>query len=137
MMTRNRNDGLHNGGNSMIAKSKAPESAKMTEEEIVRNFKQAKNKREQIKILADLNCTSRGEIEETLKKNGVSKEELPAKPGRKAKKEEIPEAVREACGKEMVNLQMDIDKNTDTIRDLQQQNRELEAKMIQIREFCA
>lgn len=33
----------------------------MTEEEIVRNFKQAKNKREQIKILADLNCTSRDE----------------------------------------------------------------------------
>ena len=34
-MTKNRNDGLHNGGNSMIAKSKAPENAKMTEEEIV------------------------------------------------------------------------------------------------------
>ena len=87
--------------------------------------------------LADLNCTSRDEIKEILKRNGVREEELPAKPGRKAKNEEIPEAVREACGKEMVNIQMDIDKNIDTIRDLQQQNRELEAKMIQIREFCA
>ena len=135
----------------MIAKSKAPENAKMTEEEIVRNFKQAKNKREQIKILADLNCTSRDEIEETLKKNGVSKLYEERRNDKKILRllnenvskgmelliEEIPEAVREACGKEMVNLQMDIDKNTDTIRDLQQQNRELEAKMIQIREFCA
>lgn len=136
MMTRNRNDGLHNGGNSMIAKSVAPEAVKMTEEEIVRNFKQAKNKREQIKILADLNCTSRDEIKEILKKNGVSEEELPAKPGRKVKKEEIPEAVREACGKEMVNLQMDIDKNTDTIRDLQEQNRKKEAAMVELRKFC-
>lgn len=35
-----------------------------------------------------------------------------------------------------VKLQQDIDKNEDTIRDLQEQNRKKEAAMVELRKFC-
>ncbi len=38
----------------------------MSVEEIKRNYDQAKNKKQQIRILADLNCCSREEIEKVL-----------------------------------------------------------------------
>lgn len=43
----------------------------MTENEIVRNYRAAKNKQQQIAILADLNATSTDEIKKILKSNGV------------------------------------------------------------------
>lgn len=43
----------------------------MTENEIVRSYREAKNKRQQIEILADLNTTSIDEIKKILKANGV------------------------------------------------------------------
>lgn len=43
----------------------------MTAEEIVRDYQQAKNKQKQIKILADLNCTSPSEIRSILAEAGV------------------------------------------------------------------
>lgn len=42
----------------------------MTENEIVRNYRAAKNKTEQINILKDLNCCSKEEIIDILKRNG-------------------------------------------------------------------
>ena len=43
----------------------------MTENEIVRSYRAAKNKRQQIEILADLNVVSQDEIKAILKENGV------------------------------------------------------------------
>lgn len=65
----------------------------MTDEEIVRNYREAKNKREQVKILADLNCMSREEIIQILKAGGIKQQELPRNRGEKTQKktEEKPE----------------------------------------------
>lgn len=60
----------------------------MTESEIVRNYREAKNKREQVNILADLNCCSKEEITEILLNNGVSSQELPKKRKPRKKPEE-------------------------------------------------
>jgi hypothetical protein len=49
----------------------------MTNEEIVRSYRQAKFPEEQIKILADLNVCSRARIVRILKEGGVDPEELP------------------------------------------------------------
>ena len=43
----------------------------MTEKEIVRNYQQAKNKKQQIEILADLNETSKDIIKDILKDHGI------------------------------------------------------------------
>lgn len=51
----------------------------MTESEIVRNYREAKNKREQVTILADLNGCEKEEIIEILLRNGVDQKELPRK----------------------------------------------------------
>lgn len=58
----------------------------MTESEIVRNYREAKNKREQITILADLNRCEKEEIVEILLKNGESE--------RTSKKEKAKEETR-------------------------------------------
>lgn len=55
----------------------------MNENEIVRDFKEAKEKRKQISILADMNQCSREQIREILLRNGICEAELPAKPGRR------------------------------------------------------
>lgn len=59
----------------------------MSENEIVRNFKEAKKKREQIGILAELNQCSQEQIREILLRNGISEAELPKKPGKSRKAE--------------------------------------------------
>lgn len=56
----------------------------MSENEIVRNYRESKNKREQVTILADLNRCDKEEIIAILLKNGVDQRELPRK--RKSKK---------------------------------------------------
>lgn len=55
----------------------------MSEGEIVRDFRAAKKKREQISILAELNQCSRDKIREILLWNGISEAELPLKPGKR------------------------------------------------------
>lgn len=50
----------------------------MTNEEICRNYRQAKSPREQIQILADLNQCKKEEIIHILKENGVIEERLRA-----------------------------------------------------------
>lgn len=58
-------------------------SLQMRKNEIVRNYKSAKNPKEQIRILADLNCTSQTEIKKVLAEAGV---ELPQRTSKNAKK---------------------------------------------------
>lgn len=64
----------------------------MTESEIVRNYREAKNKREQVTILSDLNSCEKEEIIEILLRNGVDQKELP----RKRKPRKKPEEERKA-----------------------------------------
>lgn len=59
----------------------------MSEGEIVRDFRTAKKKREQISILAELNQCSRDKIREILLRNGISEAELPSKQGRRRAEE--------------------------------------------------
>lgn len=49
----------------------------MTNEEIVRMYREAKNKKLQVEILADLNLCKQEEIIEILKKGGVAHQALP------------------------------------------------------------
>jgi ribosomal protein L16 Arg81 hydroxylase len=77
----------------------------MNENEIVKNYRESKNKKQQIDILADMNCCSPEQIKEILKKNGVDlrggnyrakKEETPKEDAKAAspvpeRKIEIPE----------------------------------------------
>lgn len=50
----------------------------MSEGEILTSYRQAKDKKEQIRILADLNLCSPSDIREVLKKNGVDGRTLPS-----------------------------------------------------------
>lgn len=61
----------------------------MNSDEIVVRYRQAKDQRAQIKILAELNNCSKGDIEEILKVAGC---ELPSKGGRPKKMVETPES---------------------------------------------
>ena len=77
----------------------------MNENEIVRSYRESKNKKQQIGILADMNCCEPEQIKEILKKNGVDlrggnyrakKEEAPKEDAKAAppipeRKIEIPE----------------------------------------------
>lgn len=60
----------------------------MTKQEILRNWEGAKDKKEQIKILADLNCTDTGTIQKILVEMGVDYRRLP----REKKKATAPAA---------------------------------------------
>jgi hypothetical protein len=58
----------------------------MNENEIVRSYRESKDKKQQIGILADINCCKPEQIKEILKKNGVD-----LRGGNyRAKKEETP-----------------------------------------------
>lgn len=72
----------------------------MSIEDICRSYREAKNKREQIKILADLNCTSKEEILKVLVDCG---EEVPTPAKRKkpTEKPNIPDAVYTAITERM------------------------------------
>ena len=66
----------------------------MSEWEIAREYEAAKDKTEQIKILADLNLVPRGVITEILARKGLLEKKTARKDGRgKRKKEENPEEV--------------------------------------------
>lgn len=49
----------------------------MSNEEIVRRYRQAKNKRQQVNILAQLNSCEKDEIIEVLKQEGITDKQLP------------------------------------------------------------
>ena len=58
----------------------------MTTPEIVRSYKEAKDKRTQISILSDLNACTEREIKDILIKGGIDARTLP----RQRKKEDVP-----------------------------------------------
>lgn len=124
----------------------------MTENEIIRQYKEAKDKREQIKILADMNLCEREEIEKILKDNGQrlpaqapkkkpqnepSKEtedipapamEPPEKPyaaGTKAGGFHVPDKVKELVDAKMVRLQEAIDIYREKIKEYETDLEEL------------
>ena len=66
----------------------------MTVEEIVRSYREAKDKEAQLEILADLNVCSKEEIRRVLVEGGVRQQELPRK--RRRKGEAIEEVTVEA-----------------------------------------
>lgn len=111
----------------------------MTPKEIVRNYREAKNKKMQIGILAELNLCSKQDILDILKQEGLPHRELPRtrkessvssktkkEPVKKEiteaaverKREEIPEAVKEAITKQMIEEQEAIDKHTAKLKEL-------------------
>ena len=63
----------------------------MTPEEIVRHYSQAKNKAKDIKVLADLNSVTPGEIRAVLAEAGVEGVSAPKRPVSIAKPAAVPE----------------------------------------------
>ena len=64
----------------------------MTKNEIFTSWREAKDKKEQVKVLADLNCTTQEHIVEILKEQGADGRLLPHK-RKPAEKKEQPQTV--------------------------------------------
>lgn len=62
----------------------------MDDYEIVRSYKESDNKRKQIKILAELNCSTPEMIKKILHENGVATQGSPVKPRQKPKAKVAP-----------------------------------------------
>lgn len=105
----------------------------MTPNEICRNYRQAKDKKEQIKILADLNCTSKDEIIKVLVDCGeMEAPKQTSKPKESAKKQtveiqKLPEPVAHA-------LFARIDEIDKLIKPLEVQRNELDKQMKPLRD---
>lgn len=84
----------------------------MTENEIVRNYREAKNKREQVTILADLNSCSKDELIAILLKNGVDSRELPRKrkPKKNPEQEKKTQSATDTVASILAQRVMQIDK---------------------------
>ena len=65
----------------------------MTNEEILRDWNQSKDRTKQIEILADLNCTDKAEIVDVLRRMGVPPEELPVVRRKKKQKSDDNEHI--------------------------------------------
>lgn len=68
----------------------------MDDYEIVQSYKNAKSKSEQLKILADLNCTTVDMIKNILHENGVTTQGKPAKPKVAPVQQEVQDAPKTA-----------------------------------------
>lgn len=104
----------------------------MTEAEIVRNYVEAKKKTHQITILADMNLTTTQEIRKILEKNGaiakkaaavkVTKEKIAPAQHENVEKTEsegvLPETVKEAISKQMIEEQEAIDYHSARLKEL-------------------
>lgn len=122
----------------------------MTENEIVRQYKEGKDKREQIKILADMNLCEKEEIEKILTDNGcripaqtpkknpknessevtedIQKKEPQEKPYAAGIKESgfhVPDKVKELVNAKMVRLQETIDAYQEKIKEYETEMEEL------------
>lgn len=75
----------------------------MTNGEIITSYRQAKDKKKQIEVLADLNMCSKDEIVEILKEQGVPHRELPRNRGGNTVKETpTPAPIPAAAPREVV-----------------------------------
>ena len=97
----------------------------MTDNEICRNYRAAKNKLEQIKILADMNCTTVDEIKKILISGGELVEE-PQKSTRGKKLVVMPVSVLDALAHELDVLDVEIKQLQDTLKPLDDRYGEIE-----------
>lgn len=102
----------------------------MTPNEICRNYRQSKDKKEQIKILADLNCTSKDEIIKVLVDCGEM-EPPEEKPKRIVKKKttSLPELTKPVADALFARID-ELDKE---IKPLEDKRKALDAQMEPLR----
>ena len=105
----------------------------MTKNEICRNYREAKDKPEQIKILADLNCTSVAEIEKILADHGEKVEQSP-KSNRGKKAEAKGEAVVMPARVEEI-LHAELERLEEQMKPLEAQFKPLTEKYEEIANF--
>lgn len=96
----------------------------MTPNEIVKSYKEAKEKKKQIQILSELNCCSTADIKQILRDNGV---EFPGPNPKKATertekatKIKVPAAVRTAVIEQLKDINEKIkslEENIETLRN--------------------
>lgn len=123
--------------------------------DIAKEFNEAKDKTVQLTILADMNVTTKQEIAKVLIAEGIPASEIPlkSKRGRPSGKKgaaveeqensPIPESVKVACERELVNMQKDIDGLKDNVKklegniaDIKSEITRKENNMKEIRNFC-
>lgn len=104
---------------------------RMSDKEIVREYNEAKNKNEQITILADLNLMQESDIKDILAKNGIkvsgkrgrkkmekaAEEKAPVKKVTKAAVDDVPKAAVERPKMEPVKITV-LPKMPNTVQDL-------------------
>ena len=121
----------------------------MTPQEIAKEYREAKDKGNQITILADENLTDRETIIKILQDQGEVADKVPKARGRnRAKAEpgaavEAPESGIAACERELVLMQQSIDSDLETINEMEHniakiRNRvaDTERQMKEITKFC-
>lgn len=95
---------------------------KMKPEEIRREFTEAKNKQEQIKILSELNLCSREEIIKILIEQGIPEAEIPKARARKKqpanKKPNVPQSVKNAIAERIVKLTEEAEEKEREVKEL-------------------
>lgn len=99
-------------------------------EEILKSYQEAKDKKNQITILADMNACSKREIKDELIKAGIPEEELPKLRANKTQepvkitvlnpkdKPIMPKVVREVCMAKMVEIQERIDADQSELKEI-------------------
>lgn len=111
----------------------------MTNAEIVRQYKEAKQKNKKIRILAQLNACPESTIKEILIEAGAIEEKQTAKPKvritDRLQRIEIPEAVKKACGNTLDLLENKIKNYKETIEIARQQLKEAEDEYKVISDF--
>lgn len=102
----------------------------MDQSEIVRSYREAKNKEKQIQILADLNGSSPEQIRQILIAAGEPAEKK--RPGPKLKEvrqiKPLPDCVKKAITERMIRLTEEIDRATAELQELDTYMKEGEKK---------
>lgn len=82
----------------------------MTEDEIVRSYRNAKNRNTQVTVLAQLNACQKEEIEQILEQKGVIK--------KKPDVPEMPEVIKEMITVRMIEITEQMDKLGAELKEL-------------------
>ena len=110
----------------------------MTDNEICRNYRAAKDKRAQIKILADMNCTTAEDIKKILAEGGEIVQEPPKTNSWKKNENApvvpvvkivVPDAVFEALSAELEVLDMQIKMLSDQLNPLVEKYKDISGFM--------
>lgn len=112
----------------------------MSKEEIARAYREAKYKKKQIQILADLNGCDKETIQEVLRQSGIETEAARAKkaaekpiktkpegqPAARKTRAAIPEAVKEAVMTMLENKRLEIEADRQALEEKTKAMKELE-----------